>query len=339
MIIQGFKTRVFIFAILMFAVFVFLMSRGRIYGPDETEYGITFSSKKAADTSPDWRQTFLKILDDLRVKKLRLIAYWDEVEPTEGAYDWSNIDWQLDRAAEHGATVILAVGGRLPRWPECHFPAWSSDFSQADKEASQLEYLKTAIERYRGRAEIVAWQIENEPFLPYFGECPKLDKNFLDREIALVKSLDSRPVVITDSGELSIWIPAARRADIFGATMYRDTYSSALGRYVHYPITPAFFRFKKNFAGIFASPEDWIVIELAAEPWGPAPYEQLSKEDRDRTMSLEKFREMIKFSRQAGFREFYLWGAEYWHWECFANADCSFWNEAKTLFKNLKMKK
>ena len=199
-------------------------------------------------------------------------------------------------------------------------------------ENKTLDYIAKVIERYKDNQQITAWQIENEPFLSHFGDCPKFDKKFLDQEIILARSIDSRSVVITDSGELSIWLGAARRADIFGTTMYLDTYSKFFKSYIHYPIAPGFFRFKKNLVRFFAKPKDWIVIELQAEPWGPKPYQKLSQTDRDRTMNLEKFKNIIEFSRQAGFREFYLWGAEWWYWEL-QQGRPEAWNYARTLFK------
>jgi hypothetical protein len=228
--------------------------------------------------------------------------------------------------------VILAVGGRLPRWPECHFPEWSEGYPEAMRNERILSYLKAAIMRYKDRQEIWAWQIENEPFLGHFGDCPELNAAFLDMEIGLARGLDSRPIVVTDSGELSLWIPAARRADIFGTTMYRDTYSKHLKRYIHYPISPSFFHFKKNVTDLFSEPKVWVVIELQAEPWGPAPYETMTRSERGRTMDLEKFREIIEFARQSGFRDLYLWGVEWWYWEKEANGDDVMWKEAKRVF-------
>src|SRR3989339_698348 len=185
---------------------------------------------------------------------------------------------------------------------------------------------------YSKNKNIVAWQVENEPFLSHFGDCPKLDSKFLDKEISLVKNMDSRNIIITDSGELSIWVPAAKRADIFGTTLYRDTYSAHLKRYIHYPISPAFFRFKKKIANLFAHPSKWIVIELQAEPWAPVPFQNTDQETRDRTMSIEKFQDIIKFVQKTGFKEFYLWGVEFWYWEKEINNNILFIEEAKKLF-------
>lgn len=306
---------------------------GHIPKKEELEYGVTFSQKQASDLGLDWKAVYSAMFDDLGAKKLRISAYWDLLEKEENAlYDWTDLDWQINLAEEKEAELILAIGGRLPRWPECHYPSWLQDATQEKREKATLDYIEKTILRYKDRSVIKAWQIENEPFLKYFGECPKFNSSFLDQEIALVKSLDDRDIVITDSGELSLWVPAAKRADIFGTTMYRDTYSGKLKRYIHYPITPGFFRFKKNVTDLFASPKKWMVIEMQGEPWGPKHFQYLSAKERSKTMDLEKFKSMIEFSSQTGFQEFYLWGVEWWYWEK-EKGDSAIWNEAKKLYK------
>jgi hypothetical protein len=327
------KIFVKIFSLVIILLFVVLiLSIGKVYDQKNLQYGVTFSAHQARDLGLDWQDFYQRIFSELGVKQIRLVAYWDEIESNQNNYNWEDLDWEIKTAGVHQAKIILAIGGRLPRWPECHYPAWTNNLDEVQKQAATLAYIKKTIERYKGDSSVVAWQIENEPFLSHFGECPELNKDFLDKEIALAKSLDTRPIVITDSGELSIWIPAAQRADIFGTTMYRDTYSNVLKRYVHYPLNPGFFRLKRNLASWFAHPQQWIVIELQAEPWGPKPFQELSQADRDRTMSLQKFKDIIEFSRQAGFQKFYLWGVEYWYWDMVHNGNSGMWNEARTLF-------
>jgi hypothetical protein len=329
--LKKYKKMFFIIIVILFLFFI--ASRGKIYKAEELEYGLTFSKKQAIDLGLDWKEAYMAILDDLNVKKMRLPAYWNEIEPANNEFFWDDLDWQLEMASERKAEVILSVGGRLPRWPECHFPDWAARMADSERKKELLNMISLVVERYKHNDSVIAWQVENEPFLSHFGECPKFDKDFLDKEIMLVRNMDSRPIVITDSGELSFWIPAAKRADIFGTTMYRDTYSSFLKRYVHYPIGPGFFRFKKNIAGLFAKPDKWIVIELQAEPWGPEPFQNLSAEERSKTMDLQKFKDMIKFSSKTGFKEFYLWGAEWWYWEKVVNKNEGLWDEARLLFR------
>ena len=321
-----------IIAIIIIFFVAFLFSRGIIFPRHSLEYGLTFSVKQARDLGFDPQEVFLAMLDDLQVKKLRLSAYWDEIQPDELTSDFSDLDWQINEAAQRNVEIILAVGGRLPRWPECHFPEWVKGLEAEERKNATMIYIEKVIARYQDVSAIKYWQVENEPFLSHFGECPEPDADFLDEEIALVRSMDKRPIIVTDSGELSLWVPAAKRADIFGTTMYRDTYSEVLKHYVHYPLEPGFFRFKKNITRWFANPQKWVVIELQAEPWGPRPFQDLSKQERERTMSLPKLKDMIEFSSQTGFQEFYLWGVEWWYWEKETKNNDSLWEYSKTLF-------
>ncbi|MFW5888252.1 MAG: beta-galactosidase [Patescibacteria group bacterium] len=330
---DGKRKRILYITFGIFLLIVLLFSHGPDYSEEKIEVGVTFSHKKAEELGLDWKEVYKKTLNELEVKKIRIPAYWDETEPEKGKYDWQKLDWQLEQAEQNGVEVILAVGKRLPRWPECHFPGWTQEAKREQWEEDLLEYIEKTVNRYKDNKNIIAWQVENEPFLSeYFGECPKLDTDFLDKEISLVRKTDSRPIVITDSGELSLWAPAAGRADIFGTTMYKRTYSQALNSYVTYPIGPGFFHFKKNVADMFAEPDKWIVIELQAEPWGAKSYQNLTEEERDKTMSLQKFREMIKFARRSGFNELYLWGVEYWYWEKVKNNNPEYWEEAKKIY-------
>jgi hypothetical protein len=320
--------------LIIFAVFWHWATRTNVTPQTKFQYGVTFSAQEARDLGLDWQAVYLAMLDDLRVKKIRLAAYWDIVEPTPGQDDWRELDWQFAEAEKRDTELILAVGGRLPRWPECHFPDWVKALPVSRRETLTLDYISRVVERYKTRKNLVAWQVENEPFLSKFGECPQLNPDFLDREIALVKSLDKRSIVVTDSGELSIWGPAARRADIFGTTLYRDTYSQTLRSYIHYPITPNFFRIKRNLVSLFAEPKQWLVIELQTEPWAKNSFQDVSQAERDRTMSPAKFSEMLSFAKQTGFDTFYLWGVEWWYWEKERQNRPFFWNEARKIYSN-----
>ena len=294
-------------------------------------FGTTFSIKYAKDMELDWREAYLAVLDDLKVKRLRIPAYWDEIESEEGRLNFDDLDWQLVEAGERDVKVVVSIGYRLPRWPECHIPAWAKDKSRADFEDDALDYLKTTIERYRSNHAVTYWQIENEPFLRGFGECPKFSAEFLDKEIALARSLDPRPIIISDSGELSLWFQAAKRADIFGTTMYRTIWNKYLG-YFNYPLPPEFFHFKANIVRSFGTMRRAIVIELQAEPWGPKMAYDLSPEEEANSFSPEKFRDNIEYAQAVGFPEVYLWGAEWWYWKK-QNSDSRYWEIAREVFK------
>jgi len=304
---------------------------GKARRVEQIDFGITFSKIQAERYDLDWKELYLAILDDLGIKKIRLIAYWPEIEPIEGSFDWDDLDWQIKKAEERKVEIILVVGRRLPRWPECHIPEWAGNLSEKEQQEKILIIISEIINHYKEKKSIKFWQIENEPFLRTFGECPKLDKKFLDKEIALARSLDnSRKIILTESGEFSTWIKAARRTDIVGTTLYRKVYG-ALG-YVHYPIPAIFYQRKAALIKKLFDVEEIFVIELQAEPWGPEATQKLSLEEQSKSMDLEKFRKIIDYTKRTGFSKAYLWGAEWWYWLKIKHNDDSMWNSAKLLF-------
>lgn len=295
--------------------------------------GFTFSTMYSEELGLDWEEVYIAILDELHVKQLRIPVYWNRVEPIVDVYDWSEIDWQLDEAAKRDAQVLLAVGRRLPRWPECHDPLWLPGVSDQVLEQELLEYIELSVVRYKDHPAVVAWQVENEPYLEVFGECPPLDKTVLQKEVALVRSLDNRDIVITESGELSSWFAGGSLADIVGVSIYKVTWNSFWG-YFYYPIPPAFYHYKTKAVERFAFAKSVISTELQVEPWTPTPMVTVSLEEQFKSMDLENVRENIFFAKQTGFSEIYLWGVEWWYWLKKYHANETFWNYGKTLFVN-----
>lgn len=168
-------------------------------------FGVTFSTKYSKEIGLDWKEVFLATVDDLKVRQIRLPIYWDEVESVEGVYDFSKYDYIILEGEKRGVNFIVNVGLRLPRWPECHSPKWADDKSIEYKQAKVIEMITTTVDRYKDRSSIVVWQLENEPFFNQFGVCPPADEEFFNEELATLRSLDDRPVLITATGELSFW--------------------------------------------------------------------------------------------------------------------------------------
>jgi hypothetical protein len=301
----------------------------------DAKLGITFSKKYAQEIGIDWQDAYVKILDELGVKKVRLPVYWSFVEEKEGEYNFTDIDWQLNESKKRNVEVILVLGQKVPRWPECSIPKWANENDDKRKRAL-LKYIGVAVERYKNNPEIKYWQIENEPFLS-FGICPKLDTDLLDSEIKVVREKDStRKIMLTDSGELSLWVKAAKRADVFGTTMYRTIYKEGLG-YFDYPIGPRFFHFKNWLIKIFAGQENAIVCELQAEPWIAGFTTEQPLEEQFKSMNPEKLKGNVSFARKVGFPEIYLWGAEWWYWLKVRQGNSELWETAKVLFNNQKI--
>ena len=236
----------------------------------------------------------------------------------------------MKEAQARGAKVILVVGNRVPRWPECHTPAWTSSLSPQEKEAALLNYLEVLVKHYKNAPTLEIWQVENEPFLKIFSECGGRNKPLLLKELALVKKIDSpRPIMVTDSGELATWLRTRNLADYLGTSVYRVAHTG-LG-YINYRniIPAAYYRLK---AFVINKPAEKIMVsEFQAEPWTTQALIKTPAYEQNKTMDPKRFDENIIFSRNLGFSKVYFWGAEWWYWKKM-NGDSYYWNKAKELF-------
>lgn len=297
-------------------------------------WGVNFSQKHTENLGLDWKKTYLALMEDLGAKNIKLIIHWDWVEGKRDDYYFNDIDWQIKEAESHNIKLIVVIGMKTGRWPECHLPEWAKGISKEEQQQELLKYIKNFILRYKDSKAIIAWQVENEPLFK-FGECPWRDKKFLKEEIEFVKSLDSkRPIIISDSGEQSLWLSSAEIGDIVGVTMYRKVWGSLsdiYGFYIKSFLPPVhYWRKAQIIKKLFG--KEIICIELQAEPWGPKLLYDTALSEQEKTMNLEKFKENIEYAKQTGLQEFYLWGAEWWYWMKETQNKPEIWNEARNLF-------
>jgi len=320
---------IFLFLLLIFAGYLLI---GKTEPAKEITWGVNFSQKHAQNLGLDWKETYLALLNDLGTENLKVAAHWDLIEPKEGEYYFEDLDWQIKEAENRGAKILLVIGMKTPRWPECHIPEWAQNLNKEEQQERILKLVEEIVLRYRDLEAIWAWQVENEPFFP-FGDCPWVDKEFLKKEINLVKALDlrGRPAIITESGEFPLWIMAARFGDMVGVTMYKKVWVHQIEIYFTYPFPPVFYHRKAEIVRKLFGKEV-ICVELQAEPWGPKLLYDSSLEEQAKTMNLEQFRKNIEFAKKTGLKEFYLWGGEWWYWMKEKQNKPEIWQEAQKLF-------
>jgi hypothetical protein len=73
---------------------------GRAEKVDDIEWGAVFSQKHSEDLGLDWKENYIAILDDLGIKKLKIVGYWDLFEEKEGSFSFEDLDWQINEAKE-----------------------------------------------------------------------------------------------------------------------------------------------------------------------------------------------------------------------------------------------
>jgi hypothetical protein len=303
--------------------------------PEQITYGMSFTTSYASELGLNWKEVYDAYLDDLQIRHLRLSAHWPMVEPTEGEFNFAELDYQIARAEGVGAEVILAVGRRLPRWPECHVPPWAKVLSREAHRMALLTYVEAVVERYKGSPAVTTWQIENEPFLRVFAfeHCGELDTELLDQEIALVRRLDpARPILVTDSGNLGTWQGAYQRGDRFGTSVYVYFWNPELGQFKTV-LPPVSYRVKEGLVRHWYGRKDTLLIELSAEPWLIRPVVDTPVSVQLSRMDVHKFNDILAYARATRYDQQYLWGGEWWYWLKTKHGHGEMWERGRLLYR------
>lgn len=301
--------------------------------PEHITYGVSYNALYAHELGLDSKKTFIAILDELKVRHFRLAAHWSMVEPKKDVYDWSENDFQLAEARKRGADVIFGVGRRLPRWPECHVPEWAKALPWEEQKKEIRQYITDVVTRYKDDPTIIYWQVENEPYLGVFAteHCSALDEAFLKEEIALVRSLDgTRPILVTDSGNLGTWRGAYTAGDAFGTSVYVYFWNPQLGQFK--TVLPAFaYRVKEGIVSLLYGEKPTFLIELSLEPWLIEPVVDVPIDVQYGRMDIPKFEEILAYAKATRYDKQYLWGAEWWYW-LHQKGKSEMWERGKQIF-------
>jgi len=303
--------------------------------------GTTYSHRQSKYLEMDEKETYVSVLD-LGFQRLRLAAYWDEIEKQADQYDFTTLDWQISEAKSKGMPLVLSVGIKSPRWPEFFIPDWVMRHTHAPYGAElteknpylrqrALKFIETVVNRYEGERIIRYWQVENEPLDRSGANFWWIKKSFVEEEVALVRRLDDRdrPVLVT----------VATYPNAFVRWMFRlfsmnrpipeiMECGDIVGLNVYHAIGQKFWRVKfyfwihpeerlKYYSRIvhlakLRNKELWIT-ELQAEPWEPG---ELAYRGEERPPSgwPEHARVVFDEFRELGFRTVFFWGAEYWQY-------------------------
>jgi hypothetical protein len=310
---------IFQFLVAGFIIFWVFLLLGNLYyekisPKNNITFGVSFSWERASDLGLDPVKTYKSVLSDLGVKSLRLPTYWNKIEAKEDSFDFSKLDFLINEAEKNDAKIILVVGSKQPGWPECHIPKWALSLPLEQRQDRVLKFIQEVTLRYANSPTITALQVENEQLLQFGLNCDPPNREFLKKEVALVRSKTRKPIIITDSGELRGWITPTRLSDIFGTTLYRKVFDRTFG-YLYYPIPPAFYSFKANaIRRVFASNnQKAIITELQAEPWTEGSLSLMPIDQQLKVFSVKDLEKNIDYAKKSGFDEVYLWGVEWWY--------------------------
>ena len=321
-----------LFAAVALLLLGFLFIPGPTPAGKSVEYGMTFSRPYAQNDlhlNPD--DVLSAALDDLGIRRFRMGAYWKYIQPLRGTWNFDELDKDVQAISDRKGTIVLAIGQKLPRWPECWQPDWAKQLPPAEQQAETLNYIQTVVERYRANPAIIAWQVENEPQFEY-GECSRTDPSFHKEEIALVRRLDpTRPIYTTDSGELSFWTTFGKSVDRLGVSVYRVVRNPTLGTFRYFFLPPSFYRRKAELLSPFGVPSIYV-SEFQMEPWSNKALLETPVDDQLKTFDLKQMRANIDYASHMGLSPVDFWGVEWWYWMKTTQNHPELWEAAKAIW-------
>ena len=132
--------------------------------PTPYGYDPTWVAPWGVETEHDY--TVLDKATDAGMHWLRIRVKWEDVESTEGVYDWSTYDARFDHVAASGLLPIVTVVTN---------PTWADEDGnncgplKADKAQAWPNFLQALVTRYGPgtRYNVRHWEIGNEIDLPY----------------------------------------------------------------------------------------------------------------------------------------------------------------------------
>jgi hypothetical protein len=305
----------------------------------EMVWGVNFSESQAEYLGLDPAATYSAIIKELGAKHIKIHVNWNSTQKDQYTFDFRSLDRMVEEAEDNNVKLVLVIGMKTGRWPECHTPDWFLNVAPEDRQDEVIKYISTLVGRYKSSEAIEFWQVENEPLLQ-FGTCPDWYYDFgtemLEAEVEAVRALDpGRKIIVSDTGELSTWAEVAQIGDIVGVTMYRSSWDATEKTFGLNPytfLTPEFYSAKAAYIqSMYQKPV--IGIELQAEPWASKGLAEAPLSEQALSMNPELFKENILFAREAGLGGYYFWGAEWWYWMKTKHNQPEIWNEASTVLK------
>jgi hypothetical protein len=299
------------------------------------QLGTTFSQLQCRYLELNYQTAFRQIAA-LQFDWIRLCCYWNEIEPQPTQFDFTTLDWLLEECERWGVKVILAVGMKVPRWPEFHFPDWLIERYETGSGKTPLDhrspavaeqtlrFVETVVNHARHSSAIQYWQIENEPFtrLDITGG-RFLSDQFVQQEVRLLRQLIRPHQKILLTG--SITLPFANSAADEAAFQCCLTMADAVGFNVYSKVPigqssfyiephPSFWKTLQSWQTRLQSTGKaaWIA-EAQAEPWEP---HQLvpTKGIFHPSSSPQRAADLVQKLVALNYQTILLWGCEYWYW-------------------------
>lgn len=306
-------------------------------------YGFSYSFEQASWYGLDSRDAFIQLLDSVHFDWVRLPFFWDQMVLENGDLAIEDLKFAIGEAKKRNVKVVIALGAKTPYYPEYHLPkevAAQIRFGEtiglkSPIAADILSIDEKLVSQLALYDNIVAWQVENEPYLANVNNW-KIGKDLLSAEVDVVRTADpkKRPVIINHVAPAVFdWrykslVSILKPGDIFGVNAYFKTQGTYLAsfkifgnevriswpKWLVWPVqswlgfSPDFERVKKEVAksGI----KLWV-LEMQAEPYIRV------RSDADKQKYYFDAADVLaaeSYLRSSKMESVGLWGASFWHY-------------------------
>jgi hypothetical protein len=259
--------------------------------------------------SPD--KAFTELLE-WNFDLVRIGTYWSHIQPTPRAFDLCALRQMLDQCQQGNQGVVLTIGMKAPRWPEYYIPNWLNTRNMDSITPWVLTYIERVITELATYSCIKYWQVENEPLDPVWPHFTAISRSLLEKEMALIRSLDQRPIHLNMFALGLAFRQAWPQAQKLGNTVGLDVYYKAPPPILSQGYLP------------LKDPDVWLrhrisqsrvpvwITELQAEAWERGP---VNPHIHPPSMNPELFHHNLARARLLQPEAIFLWGYEYWLWQ------------------------
>lgn len=297
---------------------------------DPSKFGVSFSTLQCRNFELDTKSTLTFLIEDVGLRRFRLMSYWNEIEKTQGKFDFKELDQQVELISKYNGVITMCLGVRQPRWPESHYPDWALGLETSNRDSLLLYFIETVVKRYKNNRAIISWQLENEALNRSFGLNGDFNRKRLRSEFKLVQKMDdSRPLIMSTSNTWGIPIRKPR-PNLFGFTFYTVQFEK--GAYSRTKLPFWWWNFRAKLIRCITFRKSFI-HELQAEPWGPKAIWEMSISEQDKSMNVNQLKKNLDLARKTKLYPIDLWGSEWWYWRKLQGDD-TLWQTIKTQLTN-----
>src|SRR3989344_4526072 len=119
------------FLLIFFVAFVFVITAFLSPIPNRRTksgyrplYGVSYSFEQAGWYCLNPRDSYVQMLEEFKFDWVRLPFFWNQMVDDDGSFNqnFEDLKFAIGEAQKRGVKVIVAIGAKVPYFPEYHWP-------------------------------------------------------------------------------------------------------------------------------------------------------------------------------------------------------------------------